>query len=169
MMPGVYGLLDPRTGELRYIGATSNLDRRRSESRSTHGARRTPRDLWVKELLGLGLRPLFEVLETCDSADEAFQREEWLVAYHRFIGCDLLNRALGGPTSRGTRHSATQRIANSVAQGGRPFVDQHGRRYETIKGAARELGLAANKICAVLKGKRSHTGGYRFAFIGCPQ
>lgn len=50
------------------------------------------------------------------------------------------------------------------AHGGRPFVDQHGNRYETINGAARSLGLHAGHVCNVLKGHRKSTGGYVFRY-----
>lgn len=54
----------------------------------------------------------------------------------------------------------------SRAHGGKPFVDQSGRRYETIQGAARDLGLSPGHICSVLKGKRKSTGGYVFRYEG---
>jgi len=168
--PGVYGLIDPRTGQIRYVGASGNLKQREQESRSPHGARRTPRDLFVVELLRLGTQPEFFVIEECATADEAFNHEEWWIAYFRFLGADLLNRSTGGPTTKGVQWGMEDRVRMSRRRGGRPFTDQHGHRYETIKGAARELGLAANKICAVLKGRRNHTGGLRFQYIAeCPQ
>jgi hypothetical protein len=54
------------------------------------------------------------------------------------------------------------RLKMRDAKGGRPFVDQHGIRYETIKGAARLLGLEPGHICQVLRGKRQSHGGYTF-------
>ena len=51
------------------------------------------------------------------------------------------------------------------AHGGRPFVDQHGRRYETQQGAARQLVLSAGHINQVLQGKRRSAGGLVFTFI----
>lgn len=55
-------------------------------------------------------------------------------------------------------------IEHSRKHGGRPFVDQHGRRYETIQGAARELGLSAGHICSILKGDRHMTKGFTFTY-----
>lgn len=59
---------------------------------------------------------------------------------------------------------ARERLAQ--AHGGKPFMDQNGRRYETIQGAARDLGLSPGHICSVLKGKRKSTGGYVFRYEG---
>jgi hypothetical protein len=59
-----------------------------------------------------------------------------------------------------------EHLANlSRSRGGRPFVDQHGNRHETLRGAARVLELHASHISAVLRGKRGSTGGYVFRFF----
>jgi len=39
---------------------------------------------------------------------------------------------------------------------------ENGKVYPSIKAAAKELGVLRSQISAVAKGKRSHTGGYRF-------
>jgi hypothetical protein len=51
------------------------------------------------------------------------------------------------------------------AHGARPFIDQTGRRYENLVEAATALDLDKAKICLVLKGKRSHTGGNTFKYL----
>ena len=53
----------------------------------------------------------------------------------------------------------------SDAKGGYPFVDQHGTRYESQQGVARDLGLNVAHINDVLHGKRRSTGGYIFHFL----
>ena len=57
------------------------------------------------------------------------------------------------------------RINISRAKGGRPFVDQKGNRYETIKGAARTLGLNVGHLWEVLHGTRKRVKGYMFRFV----
>lgn len=76
-------------------------------------------------------------------------------------------RAKLSAARRGPRGPLTDahRAALSVAKGGRPFVDQHGARYETQKGAARSLGLSVGHINAVLHGQRRSVGGYTFRFV----
>lgn len=63
-----------------------------------------------------------------------------------------------GPLSR--RH----RLILAKAHGGRPFVDQHGTRYETQMGAARLLGISAGHLNQVLHGTRKSAGGFIFMF-----
>lgn len=58
-----------------------------------------------------------------------------------------------------------RRVRQSRNHGGRPFVDQTGRRFETIQGAARALDIGAPAIWRVLHGHRSATSGYVFRFI----
>lgn len=60
--------------------------------------------------------------------------------------------------------SDANRSAQSRSHGGRPFVDQTGRRYETQQGAARELGLPASQINRVLKGLRPSARGFTFTY-----
>ena len=58
-----------------------------------------------------------------------------------------------------------ERVRMSRAKNGRPFVDQHGNRYETQKGAARMLGINIGHLNDVLHGKRAHTKGLVFRFV----
>ena len=74
----------------------------------------------------------------------------------------LLRACRGGPRRPLT---AEHRVSVSRAKGGRPFVDQHGNRYETQKGAARHLAVNVGHLNEVLHGKRGHVHGYRFRFI----
>jgi hypothetical protein len=61
--------------------------------------------------------------------------------------------------------SDSERVHLSRAKGGRPFVDQHGNRYETQKGAARALGINVGHLNEVLHGRRHTVRGYVFRFV----
>lgn len=61
-----------------------------------------------------------------------------------------------------TPRTEAYRLTMRDSKGGRSFIDQHGNRYETQKGAARKLGLNVAHINEVLHGKRKSTGGYVF-------
>ncbi len=57
MTPCVYGLIDPRTGELRYIGKAQNLTRRlRQHLQPSELRANTYKVHWIKELLSNNLR-----------------------------------------------------------------------------------------------------------------
>lgn len=97
----VYGLSDPRTGKLRYVGVTFRGQRRINEhmSRAVMGRGRTHRDCWLRSLLRLGLRPTPSILET-GSGDGWQERERHWIALHRPSG-DLVNHTDGGEGTPG--------------------------------------------------------------------
>ncbi len=80
----------------------------------------------------------------------------------------LATRALLSAQRRsrpGRPPSESERIRLSRAKGGRPFVDQHGNRYETQKAAARALGINVGHLNEVLHGRRRTVCGYTFRFV----
>jgi hypothetical protein len=90
----IYGLYDPETDELRYVGKAKDSKRRLNthlrESRT--GSR--PVNCWVRKLTTAGKLPVLKVLAVVDShrwEDE----ERRLIAEHRKVA-DLLNLADGG-------------------------------------------------------------------------
>ena len=114
----VYGLYDPRTKAIRYIGQTVRSARQRlyghlgdaKRHEHTHVAR------WIADLASVGLRPTVEVLERCHSAEVLGDRERYWIALARERGESLTNITDGGdggvpgwvPTEE-TRHKFKQR------------------------------------------------------------
>lgn len=66
--------------------------------------------------------------------------------------------------ARKRQEDPKRRIQISRSQGGRPIVDQHGRRYETTAEAARIHGLSSGTLHQVLNGQRRHTHGFVFRY-----
>lgn len=90
----IYGLYDPRTGALRYIGKAKDPEKRLSSHlRPSSLGRPFPVAAWCRELLAVGLRPRLEVLTWARDWHIAERR---LIAAHRAAGIDLLNVADGG-------------------------------------------------------------------------
>ena len=82
----IYGLFDPRTGELRYIGKSVNSSKRayshtKSSDLKRHG--RTPKTAWIKSLLRLGLRPQVQILKECATAEVLYDEEQRTIALYR--------------------------------------------------------------------------------------
>lgn len=61
--------------------------------------------------------------------------------------------------------TAEERIAFARKKGARPFVDQFGNRYESVRGAGETLGVDSSSISKVLKGKLLQTKGYAFKYM----
>jgi len=60
----IYGLVDPRDERIRYIGKANNPARRRVYHLTPRNlSYRTPKNSWLKHLLGLGLEPSLLILQ----------------------------------------------------------------------------------------------------------
>jgi hypothetical protein len=92
----IYGLYDPRGGELRYVGKTINLQARlwdhvtRAKSGEGNG-----KSEWISELLSLNLQPEVKILEETDEAGWEEAEKRW-IADSLDEGLDLLNVSEGG-------------------------------------------------------------------------
>lgn len=95
----VYGLCDPRTNEIRYVGKVagylnSRLRGHIREARTTQ--RRNHRLNWVRSLLVLNLEPNIILLERCALASELPRVERSQIAHFRAHGDRLTNETDGG-------------------------------------------------------------------------
>ena len=93
----IYGLVDPVTNKLRYIGKTHHSPKERlhlhlSEARKGNA---TPKAVWIRALLDEGKRPKLVILGQYPYAVWAVAERMWIEAAKQ-EGCDLLNVSLGG-------------------------------------------------------------------------
>lgn len=123
----IYGLCDPRTGELRYIGkSSSGLTRPRVHFRND----RTLNDgshvhNWCKSILAIGLEPEIVVLEQYESTESLRDAEIRLIAFFRKMGYRLANLTAGGDGLNGFRHSQSTREKLSRSRTGSSLSDDH--------------------------------------------
>lgn len=95
-MSFIYGLVDPRTQFLRYVGKSADPNRRlkqhiaEARRRQSFATRR-----WVWHLIGLGLGPELVVLDEAPEA-EINDAECFWIAAMRLAGCALTNIKPGG-------------------------------------------------------------------------
>jgi hypothetical protein len=89
----VYGLIDPRTRELRYIGQTRSVHSRRKAHR--HGNNGAQVGVWERELKTQGLEPEMVVLQDNLMRDEINQVEADWIARMLQDGAQLLNVLAG--------------------------------------------------------------------------
>lgn len=161
----VYGLIDPRTNELRYIGKTRRGMVRPREHWDKYGLKRNDKcHRWVLKLSKLGLIPHVEVLEEC-RLDDLDDCERFWISSLRAAGAELLNMTDGGeggalimddvtrakfshPGERnpffGRKHSAETRRKISDAKRGKP---------SGLKGKPKPPGFGA-KMSAILTGRK---------------
>lgn len=96
----IYGLTDPRTGEVRYIGkSTKGLKRPQEHGRKGRSNGRCKN--WLTSLDKIGLKCGIKVLECCETLDELSAAEVCWVRKGREVGWRLTNLTDGGEGTSG--------------------------------------------------------------------
>lgn len=96
-MPYIYGLVDPSTSEIRYVGYTAkSLEHRLNNHWCSRKRSSTHKNHWLCKLWNdNGIKPDIFVLEEV-SEDEWEEAETFWIEYCRFIGANLTNGTIGG-------------------------------------------------------------------------
>lgn len=133
----VYGLIDPVTNEMRYIGKTRcGLTEPRGYIRIAQKLNEAQRDgrrhvlRWICSLLRKEQVPKIEIIEYCDEQQLNDLEIAW-IAFFRQIGCNLANMTDGGDGGRRTK-SDEERQKISLSLKGR----KHSRRHRENHAAA---------------------------------
>ncbi len=121
----LYGLIDPNTNELRYIGKTNNLSVRLRNHYNKINTSKSHKNSWLKSLN----RKHAEVyiFEEYENDKDALLAEVDAIAY-KFIGCRLTNHTDGGEGPTGHKHSEELKRKISEFQFGKkrkPFTEEH--------------------------------------------
>lgn len=112
----VYGLVDPRTGEVRYIGrSSSGLRRPRMHFFPSKLTERNHKANWMRSLLSAGVRPEIIVLEEFAFAADTVVAECFWIAQARGLGWSLTNQTDGGEGASGAIRSPETRARISRA------------------------------------------------------
>jgi hypothetical protein len=129
----IYGLIDPRNGNCRYIGKTKNslmerlrghLNTSRSASSSLHVSK------WIRLVMADNAVPeIFEVetVSNCDWRDA----ERFWISYFRSIGCSLTNIDPGGGGIEMSKVVREKISATRKAKNLRPSADAQERSMRT--------------------------------------
>lgn len=118
----IYGLVDPKTEQVRYVGQTKDVKRRlRNHLNDARRGVKSHKYNWIRSLAKSKLKPKITVIEKCNgnSADE---REQYWIAYYRGREDKLTNQTDGGFGARGYTRTKEERKNISVRMEG----NQHG-------------------------------------------
>jgi len=116
----IYALIDPRTGEVKYIGkSTTGYRRIQAHLVPTQLEANTPKIRWIKELLNIGLVPQARVLLIVADKADLSTEERRLIAEHRATGYALTNATDGGDGLSGRKFTPEHRAKISQALRGR--------------------------------------------------
>lgn len=116
----IYSLSDPRTYEVRYIGITFRGRLRYNEhiSRARHGGK-THRDCWIKSLLNIEMKPIYEIIEVGYGDGWQDAERAWIKLY-REIG-NIVNHTDGGDGTPGLAISDELKKKLSDERSGVPY------------------------------------------------
>jgi NUMOD3 motif len=151
----IYGLVDPRTDEVRYIGKSmicpwgryrKHLFEALSENKAGHKCN------WIRHLDGIGLRPKLLIIEQEVEEDEINDRERWWVLFGRSCGWDLTNGTTGGEGS--VRWSSDSKENLRQALRGRQFSEAHIEALRKASTGRRHSPETIAKIVAKNKGRK---------------
>lgn len=117
MIAKIYGLSDPLTGAIRYIGWTFDLQRRLNTHIKRNPFEKTHKANWIRSLLRRELKPSIVILEECSKEIWAERERHW-IAYGKKQGWNLTNGTEGGEGTCGAILSDETRKKQSEAKKG---------------------------------------------------
>lgn len=125
----IYGLCDPLTQQLRYVGKSNNpAARLREHTREKSLAVKTHKNHWVSSLVAAGLKPEIFVIEEIDRSSWQ-EAEQFWIAYFRYLGASLTNGTEGGEGDCGPEG----RVKQASAMRGRKAVRSHEHTEKLIE------------------------------------
>ena len=123
----IYGLVDPRNGQLRYVGKSCK-GLYRPKSHWTPSSLRiqpfTPKNNWIKQVLADNALPSVIVIQEFPDSSVLSDAERHWIRYFRHMGCPLTNLTDGGEGGHGPSTPET-RLKISQALKGKPKSIQH--------------------------------------------
>ncbi len=101
----IYGLFDPRDGELRYVGKSEcGLRRGTAHMWPSLLRAKTHKTDWIKSLLASGQRPTVAPIQEFHTNAQLCDAERYWIAVMRMRGCRLTNATDGGEGTKGHRN-----------------------------------------------------------------
>lgn len=148
----IYGLVDPRTLLVRYVGlASRGLKRARAHRVPSRLAERSHKSSWIKSLLAAGLDYEIVVLEET-SREALCDAERFWIAYGRACGWPLTNLTDGGDGA--LNPSAETRAKRSAALKGRYMSPEHRARIGDAHRGRVKSPEERRRLSEALRGKK---------------
>lgn len=158
----IYGLIDPFTEELRYIGKSIQPKQRLANQCNEHAS--TYRCHWIQSILSKGKRPKQVIIEVIAESGNWQEREKYWIAKYRAEGYKLVNSTDGGdgvvnlpPESKariinawiGRKHKPETLLKLSRARKGKKHTEEHKAKMSCIM-SGREI-TWADKLSKAIK------------------
>jgi len=187
----IYTLSCPKTGVVRYVGATKNpKERIRCHIKDAKNKNSSPVHKWINSLLDKGLSPIMDIVDTGDT-DTWQEKEKYWIQRYKDMGCALLNQTDGGLYYKRSEESCRKWAGENNPNYGKPVRGQHRqtnaeshkipvsqyskdgvwiRNWDSGMDASIELEISATSITACCK-RRPHyytAGGFIWRYADDP-
>ncbi len=141
----IYGLFDPRDGELRYIGKTEKALGVRLSGHlcAANQGKNTHLFNWIRLLRTMGEKPYISQIQVLNEVEDLNRAEVYWIAFFRAQGCRLTNSTDGGEGTSGHRKLSLEE-ANMV-----PIFYRQGLSSSRI---ASRLGVSERTVLDTLRG-----------------
>jgi NUMOD3 motif len=143
----IYVLIDPRDGEIRYVGWTiQTLAKRLGAHRCAQG--RHHRATWIRALKREAHVPIIRLLQEV-RASEAPEAERYWIRFFRLAGCLLVNTTEGGEGTLGWTPTEFTRMKMRSAHLGKKFTPEHRAKLsEALRKRVYTVEMLANMSAA---------------------
>jgi group I intron endonuclease len=107
----IYGLLDPITKIIHYVGYSSNK-KKRLYDHCYHKNGTKEKRIWISRLKKQGLQPIMEVIQEYLTAEELPEAERFWFEYFKLVGAELYNdpHYVGGGSMKGRTHTEETKL-----------------------------------------------------------
>lgn len=117
----IYCLKDPASGDVRYIGKTTDPEGRLQAHLTKSSKRRNHLGGWLRSLASRREIPMLILLHEVAKTEHWQQEERRYISCARALGMDLVNATDGGEGSSGYIETPEQLAAKSAARRGVPW------------------------------------------------
>lgn len=134
----IYGLFDPDTDEIKYVGATKKTLHRRMQKHLSDAnnisIRKCNRLQWIESLLNKGKKPVGKVLEIySDELDKFYELEKQWIKKVRETGAELLNETDGGIGGFGRVVSDESKLKCSISNTGKKRSEEFCQKMKDLR------------------------------------
>lgn len=148
----IYGLIDPETNMLRYIGKSVNPPVRLRQHISKRN-KNTHKNKWIQKLIKNNLKPLLMIIDDVPKSEWVFW-EIFYISYFNSIGCPLTNSTIGGDGISSQNKETRQKIADSLkGRNGKKHSDLSRLKMSMSQRGRKILESTRQKMSDARKGK----------------